>query len=468
MSLFLKIFLWFWGAMVIIILSLLAVQSTDQNKLGIPPRQDLMADALLDYGRIAVVIYANNGDAGLQKYLTNIDKKAQVKAFLFDPQGRELGQMPESRRAPLDVREMARKAVVGEGAQFGFSETLVMAAQPVITDRGVFVFAGAILRTSPLAVRYTRQTKLLLVASVFFITGLFCYGLAIYLAAPVGKIRRAAQRIAGGDLSARVQPNHFPRGHDEIAGLAEDFDAMAERLESLVAAQNRLLGDVSHELRSPLTRLNLSLELARRGDETKRLVAFDRIEREATRLEALIGELLTLSRLENGLRAENLNKIVDLSLLAREVAADADFEAHNAGRGVRVTFTGPQNGAVENGVKVRGDAELLRRALENIARNAARHTAENTVVEISLQPEKEQWILSARDHGPGVPEEELLAIFRPFYRVEGARERAETDRGTGLGLAIAERAASAHGGKISAKNAEDGGLIVEISLPVLK
>ncbi len=463
MSLFLKIFLWFWGAMVIIILSLLAVQSTNQNNLGIPPRQDLMADALLQYGQFAVLAYANGGDAGLQKYLSNIDRKATVKAYLFDPQGLERGKRSESKRAPLDVRDLAEKAVVGGGVQFGFTDSLVMAAQPVPTDRGVFVFAGAILRTSPLAASYTRKTKLLLVASVFFITGLFCYGLAVFLAAPVGKIRRAAQRIAGGDLTARVERNRFPRGHDEIAGLAQDFDAMAERMESLVAAQNRLLGDVSHELRSPLTRLNLSLELARRGDETKRLLAFDRIEREATRLDALIGELLTLSRLENGLRAENLNKIVDLSLLAREVALDADFEAQNAGRGVRVTFSG-----VQEGVNVRGDAELLRRALENIARNAARHSEEGTAVEISLQMEREQWIMGARDHGPGVPDAELEAIFRPFYRVEDARERAGTDRGTGLGLAIAERAASAHGGKISAKNAPGGGLQVEIALPALK
>ncbi len=467
MSLFLKIFFWFWGAMVIIILSLMAIQSTNQSKLGVPSSQDPMASTLLSYGQGAVLIYATGGDDALQKYLTTIDKKVQVKAFLFDPLGRELGQMPESRRAPREVREIVQKSVLAQGVQLDFSESLVMAAQPVVTDRGVFVFAGAILRTSPLAASYTRKTKVLLVASVFFITGFFCYGLAIYLAAPVGKIRRAAQCIAGGDLSARVQPNHFPRGRDEIAGLAQDFDAMAERLESLVAAQNRLLGDVSHELRSPLTRLNLSLELARRGDETKRLAAFDRIERESGRLEALIGELLTLSRLENGLRAENLNKIVDLSPLARDVAADADFEAQNAGRGVRVSFTGPGED-LEQGVKVRGDAELLRRALENIARNAARHSGENTAVEISLRAEKDEWILGARDRGPGVPEAELEAIFRPFYRVEGARERAETDRGTGLGLAIAERATSAHGGKIGARNAEDGGLIVEIRLPALK
>ncbi len=463
MSLFLKLFLWFWGAMAIVILSLAAVQWTAGDNLVIPPRQDLMADALVDYAAIAISVYDRGGDPALKKYIREIDNKAHVKAFLFDPGGVQRGDMAESRRAPRDVVEMAQKAVVSQGVQFGVSESLVMAAQPILTRSGTFVFAGAITRNSLAARREGRRIWVYRGVAVFFIIGGFCYGLARYLGAPVGRIRRAAQRLAGGDLTARVQPNRVPRGSDEIAGLARDFDTMAERMESLVAAQNRLLGDVSHELRSPLTRLNLSLELARRGDDAKRLVAFDRIEREATRLDALIGELLTLSRLENGLRAESLGKIVDLTQLARDVAADADFEAQNAGRGVRVSFCGP-----DESVNVRGDAELLRRALENIARNATRHTAPDTGVEIALRADKDFLILSARDHGPGVPDEELEAIFRPFYRVEGARERAETDRGTGLGLAIAERAASAHGGRISAHNAEGGGLQVEIFLPALK
>lgn len=470
MSLFLKIFLWFWGAMAILGLSLVAVQFTTQDDLVIPPRRGLMADALAGYGRIAVQLYESGGDEALQKYLGTIERRARVRAYLFGPDGQECGAGNGKRMAPPDVRDLAVKtrevSLLNGGlssAQFELSAMRVMAAQPVTSERGTYVFAGAMSRNLLSATRDEPETQVLRVVSVFFITGLFCYGLARYLAAPVGKIRSAAQKIAQGDLSARVEPNRFPRGRDEITGLARDFDRMAERLESLVAAQNRLLGDVSHELRSPLTRLNLALELARRGDENKRVAAFERIEREATRLDSLIGELLTLSRLENGLRAETLNRTVDLTELAREVAADADFEAQNASRGVRATFTCP-----DKTVTVHGDAELLRRALENVARNAARHTDDNSTVDISLTRDKDSAILSVRDHGPGVPEEELDAIFRPFYRVEGARERAETDRGTGLGLAIAERAAHAHGGRIEACNAPDGGLEVQICLPALK
>jgi signal transduction histidine kinase len=470
MSLFLKIFLWFWGAMAIMALSLVAVQITVQDDLVVQPRRGLMADALAGYGRIAVEHYETGGDPALQKYLKTIEARARVKAYLFDPTLQQCGDTRGRWNAPADVRDLVIKthdlSIQYGGlstAQFELSQARVMAAQPVISTRGTYVFAGAMSRNLLAATRDEPETQLLRVISVFLITGLFCYGLARYLAAPVGKIRSAAQKIAKGDLSARVEPNRFPRGLDELTVLARDFDAMAERMESLVAAQSRLLGDVSHELRSPLTRLGLALELARRGDETKRAAAFERIEREAIRLDALIGELLTLSRLENGLRAESLSRLVDLSAIASEVAADADFEAQNAGRGVRVSFSGPK----EN-VPLRGDAELLRRALENVARNAARHTDENTTVETSLRVTKEGVVWTARDHGPGVPEEELNDIFRPFYRVEGARERAEFDRGTGLGLAIAERAASAHGGTIKAKNAEGGGLEVEVSLPTVK
>jgi two-component system sensor histidine kinase CpxA len=468
MSLFLKIFLWFWGAMAILALSLVAVQITTRDDLVVQPRRGLMADALAGYARIAVELYESGGDPALQNYLKAIDRRAKVKAYLFDPTGAQCAD--SSGKAPPDVRSLALKTrdVSDQfgglsSAQFELSEIRVMAAQPVSSRRGTYVFAGAMSRNMLAATRDEPETQILRVVSVFLITGLFCYGLARYLAAPVGKIRKAAQKIAAGDLSARVEPNRFPRGRDELTSLAGDFDAMAERMESLVTAQNRLLGDVSHELRSPLTRLNLALELARRGDEVKRASAFERIEREAIRLDALIGELLTLSRLENGLRADKLSRLVDLSEIAREIAADADFEAQNAGRGVRVTYNGP-----DSSVQFRGDAELLRRALENVARNAARHTAADTAVETSLVITKDGYIWNARDHGPGVPEEELSDIFRPFYRVEGARERAETDRGTGLGLAIAERAAIAHRGRISAKNAPDGGLEVEIWFPTVK
>ena len=462
MSLFLKIFFWFWGAMGILALSLLAVQVTTRDDLVIPSRQGFMLDALALYSHEAVRTYETEGSDELDRYLRSIERKKNVQVYLFAPDGEQLGNA-DSRRAPSDVRDFAAKISLSPIPDFQLSTFRAMGAYPYFGARGTYIFCGAVSRQQISATRTDFSTRILQLLAISLVTGLFCYGLARFLAAPVGKIRVAAQRLAQGDLSARVEPNRFPRGQDELTKLARDFDKMAGRLEGLVTAQNRLLGDVSHELRSPLARLNLALELARRGDEAKREAAFKRIEREADRLDELIGELLTLSRLENGLPTQNLQTPLDLAELAREVAADADFEARNAGRGVRVEYQGaPQN------VMTRGDAELLRRAVENLTRNALRHTSADSQVDIELRARNGDLILEVKDRGPGVPASELEAIFRPFYRVEGARERSETDRGTGLGLAIAERAARAHGGQITARNREGGGLCVSIELPMMK
>jgi two-component system, OmpR family, sensor histidine kinase CpxA len=268
------------------------------------------------------------------------------------------------------------------------------------------------------------------------------------------KLRAATRRVAGGDLKARVGPAIGKR-RDELADLGRDFDLMAERIESLMMAQHRLVSDISHELRSPLARLGVALELARQraGDEAKS--PLDRIEREADRLNELIEQLLTLSKLEIGNQPAP-GRPVDLELLVRQIASDADYEARDRNRVARVV-------ASESWVTT-GSEELLRRAVENVVRNAVRYTAENTEVEISLRREPPSLaVITVRDHGPGAPESSLMDIFRPFYRVADARDRQTG--GVGLGLAIAERAVKLHGGTVSASNAPDGGLIVEIKLP---
>ena len=462
MSLFLKIFFWFWGSMAILSLALSAAQITTRDDLVISPNSDMMLDALQTYGLKAVDIYENNGDEALSRYLRNTEKKKKVQIYLFDPSGAQIGNSA-GHQAPSDVAALAGRTARTYFIGGQVSAFRVMASAPIFVASGTYVVCGAVSRAQLAATKINSSTRLIQLVVIGLVTGLFCYGLARFLAAPVGKIRVAAQRLAQGDLSARVEPNHFPRGKDELTRLARDFDTMASRLEGLVTAQNRLLGDVSHELRTPLTRLNLSLELARRGDEVKREAALNRIERESQRLDELIRELLTLSRLENGLPASKLNEPLDLAVLASEIAADADFEARGAGRGVRVEYKGaPQH------IMTRGDSELLRRAIENLTRNALRHTGENSAVTIELGARNGDLILQVKDRGTGVPDEELEAIFRPFYRVEDARERTEKDRGTGLGLAIAERAVRAHGGYIRARNREAGGLCVSIELPQVK
>lgn len=278
--------------------------------------------------------------------------------------------------------------------------------------------------------------------------------LARSLAAPIRELRRATRRLASGDLGARVAA-FLGNRRDETAELGRDFDRMAARIEELLEAQQRLLRDISHELRSPLARLGVALELARQKAGSEAAPALERIGREAERLNELIGQLLTLTRLEAAGELPAREE-VDLAELVGEVARDADFEAR--ARGCAVELSAPEP------VRVVGTAELLRRAVENVVRNAVRFTAEGTAVALHLRRGSDGGArIEVCDRGPGVPEAALAEVFRPFYRVADARDRGSG--GAGLGLAIAERAVRLHGGAIRAENRSEGGLRVTIELP---
>lgn len=278
--------------------------------------------------------------------------------------------------------------------------------------------------------------------------------LAWYFSQPVSVLRKAFGAVAKGDFSQRITPSIGKR-RDEIADLGRAFDEMTSQLQNLMASQRRLLHDVSHELRSPLARLQVSVGLARQQPE-KIASSLDRIEHEAERLDTLVGEVLTLSRLESGV-PQPLDEYIDILELLDAVIDDARFEADAMGR--QVVFQAD----VDDLPLLQGRGELLYRALENVVRNAIHHTPTNTSVNLSIHRQGEQLQINVDDQGTGVPETELDSIFEAFQRSStGSANR----HGYGLGLAIARRAIESHGGSIHASNRTPQGLRIRISLPL--
>lgn len=275
--------------------------------------------------------------------------------------------------------------------------------------------------------------------------------LAWYFSRPIRHLRWALGEIAEGRFDTRVQQLMDGR-RDELTDLGRDVDLMAQKLDALVTTQRRLLHDVSHELRSPLARIQAAIGLSRQ-DATKVYATLDRVEREAVRLDALVGQLLTLARLDAGTGTEAVVELDVVELLA-DIARDARFEARAAGR--ELVFTG------DLAFVTHGRVENLHRAFENVLRNAVKYTAAGTRVDVTAsQPVPDRLLVSVCDRGAGVPPSQLEAIFEPFHRV------ANNDQaGFGLGLAIARRAIEAHGGTIRADNRPDGGLCIEIELPI--
>ena len=303
-----------------------------------------------------------------------------------------------------------------------------------------------------------RQTRdsielgVMLGLSLLFI-GLIGWWVARGVARPVEALRDATRRMATGELSTRVGPQGRAT-HDELAQLALDFDAMAERIEALVAHDRRVLQDLSHELRSPLARLHLILDLARRSDDPQQAAAyFDQAEQEIERLDQMTGQMLALSRLEGGIPGMPFES-VDLADVVMRCVAQSGLEA--AARGVQLTLTSSVPAVVF------GSGELIERALDNLLGNAIKFSPEGGHVDIALDVDQEMAVITVRDHGPGVPEDELDSLFRPFFRGHNAT-RAE---GHGLGLAIVMRVMKGHGGDIRASNREGAGLEVQLRLPL--
>lgn len=421
----------------------------------------------------AARMYETEGPDVLRAYLDELQKKKTARFYFFDEDGNALLDRP----APPVVQHIAAsRETMDRTSSQGLSAVNVrlgLAVRQVTGPSGriySLAFQTSPSHLVPLSEAIGGHPYLRLLAISLFAMGL-CLALTLHITRPLGKLRQAASEIAGGRLKTRVKPA-IGRRHDEIALLGDDFDRMAEQIERLVTAQRNLLGDVSHELRSPLARLIVALSLLRQAHGEEAGEYQNRIGLEADRLDKLIGQLLTLTRIDSGVDA-NLRETFDLTNLVQEVAADGNFEgrAHNRA----VTF------AAADSCTMTGVMEMIRSAVENVIRNAVKHTAPGTSVEVTIERhsrspqtsgsslnQMEQLkqpfaLLRVRDHGPGVPADQLQQIFLPFHRAR----QSSSENGAGLGLAIADRVVRLHQGSIEAYNANQGGLVIDIHLPLL-
>ena len=450
-SLFLKIFFWFWIAMALVVLanSLTAMMVYDTGAKG------FVGGQLTLYGLTAAEKYEQGGKAAADAYLSLVERNTQMRAHLFDENGNELA----GRELTSLTTEMARTLIPGGEEKFEQTARTDFLAKWIILPGGKrYVIASESRRPTGIRFPFMPGIWLAQFIAVLLTAGVLCYLLARYFSSPIIKLRDATQQLAAGNLSARVGAAKNKR-RDELADLGRDFDRMAERIEVLMNSQQRLLHDISHELRSPLTRQKIALELLRESEGEEALWAIERIEREADRLSDLINQLLTLARLESQ-SPGSTTAAVDLKLLVEEIVFDADFEARNHNRSVHIVKS--------QDCSCVGNQQLLYSAIENVVRNALRYTAEGTAVEVSIEcidtGGNAQAIIKIRDQGAGVAQAALVDIFRPFYRVADARDRQSG--GTGLGLSISQRAVQMHGGTIIADNIPGGGLCVQITLPL--
>jgi len=375
---------------------------------------------------------------GLREEMLGIPRMTRSHFYVVDYNNREILERDETLQQLIDRRTVMETRTYEDSNGRTYTLYTVNRTPP-----------STILAPGP------QGTALRLLAAAL-ISALISYFLARSLSRPLEKLRFASRKIAAGELGTRVGQAMTDR-HDEFGQLATDFDAMASRLQVMQRANQRLLQDVSHELRSPLARLNVAVEIARKKGVGKVGAELDRIELESERLKTLVNDVLGLLR-ESSETSPKIDEDIEISALLSDLVDVVNYEVPQGKPGIAWRAADP--------IHCHGDRELLWRAMENLLRNALRHTDPGRGVVLNLEHGRgrKRIHISVRDYGPGVPVGELERIFEPFYRVQESRDRGSG--GHGLGLSIAANAVRRHGGNIRAGNADDGGLIVSISLPL--
>lgn len=453
-SLFFRVFLWFWLAALLIFMSSvwLANQLGSEAKYQ-PLNSQQQSDLVSLTHKLQNQIDKQNSNVDLKKVLNKVGHRNRFGLVLVDSSTRQIVH-----------RVMRRRGVASE-----VFKDFSLQSSPLMLEAEGFTFVG------PGLVKVAQTEYMLFLVAPrpggnirvirheypgLFITFMFslslglCYLFVRGLLNPIAQLRQASKRMATGEMGVRV--GSASKRLDEIGQLGRDFNYMSEQVESLVNSQKRLLADISHELRSPLTRLQLSIGIALQKNESDMsadmLAALERIEKEALQIEDMIAQVLLLSRLDNQQPIQNL-QTVSLENVMMPIITDAKFEAEQKNK--KLSYQADEN------ISLLAEPQLLSSAIENILRNAIHYSHHLVQVSVTVQGKNIVWEIE--DDGNGIDESQLSRIFEAFYRESTARDR--DSGGVGLGLAIAHHAINKHQGIIQASNRPHGGLLVKISLP---
>jgi signal transduction histidine kinase len=415
----------------ILSLSFLAFQliADRVQRIQIDPTFNKFDELQLESARTA---FEHRGVSGLRAYLASLDRIFGGTHYLLDASGKDVvAGTDESRLLPRPPANILRVRAHGRWT----------IAHRSADGRYWFAAEGQLNRLHI----WTFLPYYFLVIGT---TGVLCWLASVAVISPVRRIAATIALFGQGDLTARVNT----RRKDEIGQLGRSFNQMAERLERLIVSERRLLGDISHELRSPLARLKFAVKLARTSQDNR--AALDRIERDVDRITSLVADIVEITFIEGDAAVQD-TEIVRVEEIIDEVVRDCALEAQF--RGCSIDVSGTMHG------DVLGSRELLRRAIENVLRNGIRYSPQHSAIRLTISASEREATIAVRDFGPGVPEKALARIFDPFFRVEEARDT--NGGGSGMGLSIAKRAVQVHHGTISAENMHPG-LRVQITIPL--
>ena len=475
MSLFLKIFLSFGAAMAATLVATVYISFQFARGAFDPVRLE-QHDPMVHEAAIAL---SERGERGLRNWLAdNTRQDSGLILLIVDDRGEEL----LDRALPGEMRRLLRFSSPrpSDGMGSGGGERGMGSPPPPGWERGPISERPSNLRPAQLTPHLVGddgdEYRLLFVRPPVVVFGLLAWPgsraaigavalliaaltsllLARYISAPIARLRRASQGLAGGDLDTRVGAPGRGWATDEVGGLSRDFDTMAERIQALVTDKETLLRDISHELRSPLARIRMALGLAQRKANDEAQPDLERIEREAERLDALIGQIMTLARLRT--QKEPVRELVRMDVMVRGIVNDARYEHPEATINLRCP----------DRQEVSGDPRGIASAVENVVRNALAYAGDAGPIDVVVTADDQDVAVTVKDRGPGVRPEELPRIFEPLYRADESRDHgaaAAGGVGQGIGLAITARVMELHGGDATAENRTGGGLRVILRLP---